>query len=313
MPASRAGVGALATSTSGRIPHVMGKLRHRCPKVPGAAMCARRACPIPQTPGLAPIGIVLAESRAANHGGRSIVSTMRTVVSHVVDGHVSHGFEAVRDAFEENFERHGELGGACCAYHRGEKVVDLWGGIRDKATGARWERDTMVVVHSATKGLAAMTLALAHSRGWLDYEERVATYWPEFAQQGKQDITVRQLLAHQAGLFAFDEPVDRDVIADLDRLAEVMARQNAGVGAGDAAGVSRTHARVLRGRVDAPHRPRSPHTGAVLPRRDRRGARRGGPYRSAGGGSEFPPGRSGPARAPLAAAGVSASTDPGGH
>src|SRR5687767_2542940 len=83
----------------------------------------------------------------------------------------------------------------------------------------------MVVVHSATKGLAAMTLAIAHSRGWLDYEERVATYWPEFAQQGKEKVSVRQLLAHQAGLFAFDEPVDRDVVADLDRLAVVLARQ----------------------------------------------------------------------------------------
>ena len=83
----------------------------------------------------------------------------------------------------------------------------------------------MVIVHSATKGLAAMTLAIAHSRGWLDYEERVATYWPEFAQQGKEKITVRQLLAHQAGLFAFDEPVDRSVVADLDRLAIVLARQ----------------------------------------------------------------------------------------
>jgi len=69
-----------------------------------------------------------------------------------------------------------------------------------------------------------MTLAIAHSRGWLDYDERIATYWPEFAQQGKDKITVRQLLAHQAGLFAFDEPVDRGVVADLDRLAEVMAR-----------------------------------------------------------------------------------------
>jgi CubicO group peptidase (beta-lactamase class C family) len=83
----------------------------------------------------------------------------------------------------------------------------------------------MVVVHSATKGLAAMTLALAHSRGWLDYEERIATYWPEFAQHGKERITVRQLLAHQAGLFAIDEPVDRAVVADLDRLAAALARQ----------------------------------------------------------------------------------------
>ena len=149
---------------------------------------------------------------------------MRAVASQVVQGHISRGFEAVRDAFEENFARRHELGGACCVYHRGERVVDLWGGVRNKVTGEPWERDTMVVVHSATKGLAAMTLAIAHSRGWLDYEERVATYWPEFAQQGKERITVRQLLAHQAGLFAFDEPVDRRVITDLDRLAEVMAR-----------------------------------------------------------------------------------------
>lgn len=142
-----------------------------------------------------------------------------------IEGHVSSGFEPVREAFAENFTRRHELGGACCVYHRGEKVVDLWGGIRNKLTGEPWQEDTMVLVYSTTKGLAAMTLALAHSRGWLDYEERVCTYWPAFSQQGKNTITVRQLLAHQAGLFAFDEPVGRNVIADLNRLAVVMARQ----------------------------------------------------------------------------------------
>ena len=150
---------------------------------------------------------------------------MSTVACIEVEGEVSPGFEPVRDAFAENFfERH-ELGGACCVYHRGKKVVDLWGGVRNKATGEPWEADTMVLVYSTTKGLAAMTLAVAHSRGWLDYEERVAHYWPEFAQQGKDTITVRQLLAHQAGLFALDEPLDRGLVADLDRLAAVLARQ----------------------------------------------------------------------------------------
>lgn len=142
-----------------------------------------------------------------------------------IEGHVSAGFDAVRDAFAENFSRRHELGGACCVYHRGEKVVDLWGGVRNKSTGEPWQEGTMVLVHSTTKGLAAMTLALAHSRGWLDYEQRVCSYWPEFAQHGKEAITLRQLLAHQAGLFAFDEPVDRSVVADLDRLAAVLARQ----------------------------------------------------------------------------------------
>lgn len=142
-----------------------------------------------------------------------------------IKGFVRPGFEAVQDAFAENFTQRNELGGACCIYQDGEKVVDLWGGVRNQATGEPWEEDTMVVVFSATKGMAAMTLALAHSRGWLDYEERVCTYWPEFAQEGKERMTVRQLLAHQAGLFAFHEKVDRDIIADLDRFAIVLARQ----------------------------------------------------------------------------------------
>jgi CubicO group peptidase (beta-lactamase class C family) len=142
-----------------------------------------------------------------------------------VEGHVSPGFESVRDVFAENFARRGELGGACCAYLHGEKVVDLWGGVRNKRTGEPWTPDTMVLVNSTTKGLAAMTMALAHSRGWLDYEAPVSAYWPEFAQQGKAAITVRQLLAHQAALFALDVPVDRNLVENPDRLAVVLARQ----------------------------------------------------------------------------------------
>jgi CubicO group peptidase (beta-lactamase class C family) len=142
-----------------------------------------------------------------------------------IGGSVSRGFEAVQDAFAENFSHRNELGAACCIYQNGEKVVDLWGGVRNKVTGDPWEKDTMVIVWSATKGLAAMTLAVAHSRGWLDYDERVATYWPEFSQNGKEKVTVRQLLAHQVGLFAFNEKVDKAVVADLDVLAAVCARQ----------------------------------------------------------------------------------------
>ena len=144
-----------------------------------------------------------------------------------VHGHVSPGFEPVREVFAENFRRRHEGGGACCAYYRGEKVVDLWGGLRNKQTGEPWQEDTMVIIYSATKGLAAMTLALAHSREWLDFDRPVASYWPDFGQHGKGAITVRQLLAHQGGLFVLDEPVTRDLVADLDRLAVVLARQKA--------------------------------------------------------------------------------------
>jgi CubicO group peptidase (beta-lactamase class C family) len=143
----------------------------------------------------------------------------------VIAGFAKSGFEAVRGAFADNFARRGELGGACCIYWHGEKVVDLWGGIRDGATGEPWGEDTMVGVFSTAKGMSGLAMALAHSRGLLDYEERVCTYWPEFAQQGKRGITVRHLLSHQAGLFALDAHVDRCVVADSERLADILARQ----------------------------------------------------------------------------------------
>jgi CubicO group peptidase (beta-lactamase class C family) len=145
--------------------------------------------------------------------------------STAISGFVKPGFEAVREAFIENFERRHELGAACCVYCRGERVVDLWGGVRNKSTGDLWEENTMVIVFSTTKGLAALAMALAHSRGLLDYDEPVSKYWPEFAQKGKERITVRQLLSHQAGLYVLDVRLDRSLVADLDRLAVVLARQ----------------------------------------------------------------------------------------
>src|SRR5687768_12563409 len=99
----------------------------------------------------------------------------------LVNGSVSKGFEPVREAFIENFTHRNELGGACCIFQDGEKVVDLWGGVRDQASGQRWRENTMGILHSTTKGLAAMVMALAHSRRWLNYDERVCVYWPEFA------------------------------------------------------------------------------------------------------------------------------------
>ena len=181
-----------------------------------------------------------------------------------ISGFVTRQFEGVRQEFARNFVRRRELGGACAVYHRGEAAVDIWAGVRNKSTGDPWERDTMVVVHSATKGFAAMTFAIAHSRGWLDYEQPVCAYWPEFAQHGKERITVRQLLAHQAGLFAIDEPVDRSVVADLDRLAVVLARQKPAWDPGTRQAISRHQPRVLRRRVAAAGRSATSQPGTVL-------------------------------------------------
>src|SRR5574341_341289 len=142
-----------------------------------------------------------------------------------VHGHVAPGFEQVRDEFERNFSERGDIGAAVSAYWHGEKVVDLWGGRRSPANDAPWEEDTMVLVNSATKGVSAMTLAVANARGWLDYEAPVARYWPEFAQNGKAFVTVRQLLGHEAGLVCLDETLSIDRLRDLDGLAVLLARQ----------------------------------------------------------------------------------------
>jgi len=146
-------------------------------------------------------------------------------MSREVSGFVEPGFEGVREAFVQNLERRNELGAACCVYFRGNKVVDLWGGIRDRATSEPWEEDTMVLVFSTTKGMAGLSLALANSRGLLSYDELVSEYWPEFARNGKEKITVRHLLSHQAGLFAFDRKVDKETVANPDKLASILADQ----------------------------------------------------------------------------------------
>jgi CubicO group peptidase (beta-lactamase class C family) len=146
----------------------------------------------------------------------------------VIDGWVAPGFEDVREQFRRNFAELDELGAAVAAYVGGEKVVDLWGGYRDRRRQERWQKDTLVLVYSTSKGLSGIAIAVAASRGLLDYDERVAAYWPEFAQNGKESITVRQLLAHQAGLSGLDARLSARKLGDLDGLAEVLAAQKPG-------------------------------------------------------------------------------------
>ncbi|MBP5935465.1 serine hydrolase domain-containing protein [Streptomyces acidiscabies] len=124
-----------------------------------------------------------------------------------IDGEVAPGFEPVREAFEANFARHGDIGAAFCVYQDGQPVVDLWGGVADPDTDRVWTRDTLQLVYSATKGATATAAHMLVERGELDLDAPVAKYWPEFAAGGKADITVRWLLSHQAGLVALDQPV----------------------------------------------------------------------------------------------------------
>lgn len=148
----------------------------------------------------------------------------RTAAPAGIHGRVAPGFENVRTEFARNFASRGEKGAALAVMYRGELVVDLWGGERNPQHDA-WEEHTLVPVYSTTKGIGALALAVAHARGWFSYDSTVATYWPEFAQNGKARITVRQLLSHEAGLVLLDQPVPLALVRDLDALAVVLARQ----------------------------------------------------------------------------------------
>ncbi|MGO4615131.1 serine hydrolase domain-containing protein [Nocardia sp. 2YAB30] len=124
-----------------------------------------------------------------------------------IEGTIAAGYEAVREAFAANFAEQGEIGAAVCVYRDGEPVVDLWGGIADPETNRPWQRDTLQLVYSATKGVVATAAHLLVQRKQLDLDAPVARYWPEFAAEGKDEIPVRWLLTHQAGLAALDKPV----------------------------------------------------------------------------------------------------------
>ena len=151
-----------------------------------------------------------------------------------------------------------------------------------------------------------MVLALAHSRGWLDYDERVCTYWPEFAQAGKERITVRQLLAHQAGLFAFDEKVDREVVADLDRLSEIMARQRPAWEPGERQAYHAISLGFYEGELVRRIDPRHRSLGRFFARGDRRAARPRLLHRDAGVDPRRAP-RAARAAQPLEAADLAAT------
>ena len=142
-----------------------------------------------------------------------------------VAGTVAEGFERVREVFEESFASRGEVGAACSAVVDNQLVVDLWGGTADPKTGRAWAQDTIVNVFSTTKGMASMAVLHAASHGLFAFDDRVADHWPEFAAGGKEAITIRQLLAHQAGLCAIDQKLNRAALSKPDRLAEALAAQ----------------------------------------------------------------------------------------
>ena len=139
-------------------------------------------------------------------------------------GYVSPGFEKVKTVFKSNWDGY-EVGASCSVVHKGKTVVDLWGGWLDTEFKAPWQLDTLVNVYSTTKGMGSLAMAILADEGKIDYNAKVVDYWPEFGAEGKEKITVAQLLSHQAGLCGLSRKVTVEDLYDWDKMVTWLAAE----------------------------------------------------------------------------------------
>ena len=148
------------------------------------------------------------------------------MTSDIIHGEVARGFETVREVFARHFETGQEIGAGFAMYKDGKPLVDLWGGHQDRQKTKPWERDTLIGVFSCTKYITACVAALCVERGDFSYDDKVAAHWPDFAQNGKGDVTIAQLLSHQAGLSGITDPDwQASDWFDLEKLEATLAAQ----------------------------------------------------------------------------------------
>lgn len=158
-----------------------------------------------------------------------------STTSGTVFGRTEPRFQSVLQSFAGLWDEI-EVGAALSVYWRGNHVVNLWGGHTDREQQNRWREDTLVNVYSATKGLATFAFALLVEDGKLSYEDKVADHWPEFAANGKDQVTVAQLLSHQAGVCGVDETLKVEDLYDWEKMTRLIAAQKPFWPPGDAAG-----------------------------------------------------------------------------
>jgi len=139
-----------------------------------------------------------------------------------IAGQVTTQFEPVRDVFADLWHK-SEIGAGLCVYYQGEKVVDLWGGWMDREKSEPWTQNTLVNIYSTTKGLASLAIAILVDQGLIDYDQKVAHYWPEFGVAGKADVTVAELLSHQAGLSGVSQTITVDDLCDWQKMTRLLA------------------------------------------------------------------------------------------
>ncbi len=141
-----------------------------------------------------------------------------------LDGDCVERFAPVREALAKNFAERNEIGSAVCVYHRGEKVVDLWGGYMDAGRTRPWRADTLCLMYSVAKSICTLSVHMLADEGRVDLDAPVADYWPEFAEAGKGAIKVRHVLSHWCGVWRNDAAQPGDMY-DWDRMVRVIEQQ----------------------------------------------------------------------------------------
>jgi len=138
-------------------------------------------------------------------------------------GYVAPGFEEVREVFQANFDDDIDVGAAFCVEQHGEKLIDLWGGYRDRDCTMAWHGDTLVNLYSTTKGIASAVLAWLVEQGKLDYDAEVRAYWPEL-KAAANGLKVGQLLSHQAGLCGLQQKLAVEDLYHHATIADLLAQ-----------------------------------------------------------------------------------------
>ena len=142
-----------------------------------------------------------------------------------IHGYCEERFEPVKEVFANNFRTDLDIGASLALTLKGKYVIDIWAGYRDEAHTRAWEQNTIVNVYSTTKVMTALCVLMLVDRGKIDIDAPVAKYWPEFAQAGKENLPVRYLLSHTAGLPGFDKPIEAETLYDWDKICEILASQ----------------------------------------------------------------------------------------
>ena len=158
--------------------------------------------------------------------------------SPAVEGEASPQFEALRSELQRMLDSGEELGASLAVVDHGKPVVDLWGGWREGERTSQWQRDTIVNVWSITKTMTTLSALMLADRGLLDLDAPVAIYWPEFAQNGKADITVKQVMSHTGGVSGWEMPFSLEQLYDYEEATSHLAAQAPWWAPGTASGYS---------------------------------------------------------------------------